>query len=101
MATTNGFKQEKEKHKFILFVSGMSVKSIKAIENIDKICNQYMPGNFEIEIIDVSKNPHQAVHYQIVGLPTLIKTDPLPSRIILGDLSETSKVLEILNIEPC
>ena len=99
MATTYGLKEEEKKHKFILFVSGMSVKSMKAVENINKIGNQYLPGNFEIEIIDVYKNPLQAVNYQIIGLPTLIKVAPIPSRIILGDLSETSKVLEILNIE--
>ena len=99
MITTNGLKEEEEKHKFILFVSGMSVKSMKAVENINKICNQYLSGNFEIEIIDVYKNPKQAVHYQIIGLPTLIKVVPIPSRIILGDLSETDKVLEILNID--
>ncbi|MES2592986.1 MAG: circadian clock KaiB family protein [Bacteroidota bacterium] len=85
-------------NKFILFVSGMSVKSITAIENITKICNTHLFGNFELEIIDVNKEKHQAAQHQIIGLPTLIKTGPGPIRTILGDLSETDKVLKILNI---
>lgn len=85
-------------NKFILFVSGMSVKSLNAIENITKIGEKYLGGNFELQIIDVTKEKHQAAHYQIIGLPTLIKTDPIPVRTILGDLSETDKVLKILNL---
>ncbi len=86
------------KNKFILFVSGMSVNSINAIENITKIGNKYLDGKFELEIIDINKEKHQAAHYQIIGLPTLIKIEPSPVRTILGDLSETDKVLKILNI---
>jgi circadian clock protein KaiB len=88
-----------KEHKFILFVSGMSVKSLKAIENINKICDTYLSGNFDLKIIDVYKHPHLATEYQIIGLPTLIKINPMPNRTIIGDLSETDKVLRILDIE--
>lgn len=86
------------KHKFLLFVSGMSVKSGHAIENLRKICDTYLAGNYEVEIIDISRDKEQAVIHQIVAIPTLIKVEPPPRRIILGDLSDTKKVLEILNI---
>lgn len=86
------------KHKFILFVSGMSVKSGHAIENLRKICDNYLSDNYELEIIDISRDKEQAAIHQIVAIPTLIKTDPAPQRIILGDLSDKEKVLRILNI---
>jgi circadian clock protein KaiB len=90
---------ESPKHKFLLFVSGMSVKSGQAIENLQKICEEHFPNNFELQIIDISRDKEQAVDYQIIGIPTLIKTSPDPPRIILGDLSDTQKVLKILNIK--
>jgi len=86
------------KYKFMLFVSGMSVKSGHAIENLRRICDQHLENNYELEIIDISRDTEQAVIHQIVAIPTLIKTDPAPKKIILGDLSDKQKVLKILNI---
>lgn len=86
------------KHKFMLFVSGMSVKSGHAIENLRRICDKYLADNYELEIIDISRDKEQAVIHQIVAIPTLIKINPEPKRIILGDLSDKEKVLRILNI---
>lgn len=88
-----------EKYKFLLFVSGMSVKSSHAIENIRKICDQYIPDSSEIEIIDISREKQLAVEYQIIAIPTLIRINPKPIKIILGDLSDTKKVIRILEIE--
>lgn len=85
-------------HKFILFVSGMSVKSGHAIENLRKICDTYFTDYYEVEIIDISRDKEQAILHQIVAIPTLIRTEPAPRRIILGDLSDKKKVLKILNI---
>ena len=76
----------------------MSEKSAHAIENLRKICDQNLSGNFELQIIDVGVNKQQAVDYQIIAIPTLIKVGPQPSRIILGHLSDTAKVLQILDI---
>jgi circadian clock protein KaiB len=87
------------KHRFTLFVAGMSVKSGRAIENLRKICDQYLQGNYELEIIDISRDKEQAFTHQIVAVPTLTKTSPEPKRVIIGDLSDTKKVLKILNIE--
>ena len=86
------------KHKFKLFVSGMSVKSGHAIENLRKICDTYLKENYELEIVDISRDKEQAVIHQIVAIPTLLKINPEPKRIILGDLSDRDKVLRILNI---
>lgn len=87
-----------KKHKFLLFISGMSVKSMHAIENMQKICNAHFKDDFNLEIIDVNKDKALAVSNQIIALPTLIKLQPDPKRIIVGDLSDTNKVLKILDI---
>lgn len=89
-----------EKYTFILFISGMSVKSGHAIENLRHICDTYLTGNYALEIVDINSNKQKAIDYQIVAIPTLIKTGPEQSRKILGDLSDTEKVLRILDIKP-
>lgn len=85
-------------YQFILFISGMSAKSSHAVENMRKICDQYLSGNFELQIIDINREKQLAVDYQIIAIPTLIKINPDPRRTILGDLSDTPKVLKILDI---
>jgi circadian clock protein KaiB len=87
-----------EKQKFILFISGMSVKSVHALENLKQICDTHFKNRFELEIIDVSKDREKAVTYQIFALPTLIRLKPNPYRTVVGDLSDKEKVLKILDI---
>ncbi len=77
----------------------MSGKSLTAVENLRKLCDRYLNDNFEIEVVDLNRDPHLASQYQIIAVPTLIKTKPDPIRTILGDLSDTPKVLRILEIE--
>ena len=79
-------------------MSGMSVRSINAVDNFEKICEEYMADDFELEIIDVTKQKYKASQYQVIALPTLIRLEPAPVRTIIGDLSEKEKVLRILNI---
>lgn len=90
---------QSKKYAFTLFISGMSPKSSHALENIKQICDTYCADNYDLKIIDISTEKEKAVEYQIVGIPTLIKTAPDPQRIILGDLSDTQKVLKILDIQ--
>lgn len=90
---------QKEKHKFILFISGMSVKSGRAIDNLKHICDERLKDNFELEIIDISIDREKAVMYQIFALPTLIKITPAPHRTVVGDLSDKKKVLKILDLD--
>lgn len=87
------------KYEFILFISGMSVKSVHAIENIKAICTHYLKNNFELRIIDINLEREAALEYEIFAIPTLIKQSPVPKRIILGDLSDKEKVLKILDLE--
>lgn len=87
-----------EKQKFILFISGMSVKSVHALENLKEICDTHLKGSFDLEIIDVSKEREKAITYQIFALPTLIRLQPNPYRTVVGDLSDKKKVLKILDI---
>lgn len=76
-----------------LFVAGLTVRSRSAIANITSICEQYLPGSYELEVIDVYRRPQLAQEEQIVATPTLLKKLPLPSRRFIGDLSEKDKVL--------
>jgi circadian clock protein KaiB len=99
VAETAKIPVEQPTYRFKLFVSGMSIKSVKAIENLKAICDAHLPGRFYIETIDISVNKEFAVQYQIVAIPTLIKTEPTPVRTIVGDLSDKNKVLTILEIE--
>ncbi|HEX9979443.1 MAG TPA: circadian clock KaiB family protein [Flavobacterium sp.] len=85
-------------YRFILFISGMSIKSGHAIENFRKICDKHLAGRFQLQIVDITRDKHLAMEHQIIAVPTLIKIQPAPRRIILGDLSETKKVLKILDI---
>ena len=87
------------RYTFLLFISGMSQKSGNAIENLRRICDEYLKDDFHLEIIDISAQKDMAAEYEIIGIPTLIKIQPNPKRIILGDLSDKEKVLRILDIK--
>ncbi len=81
-----------------LYVSGMSSKSMKAIENIKLLCEEHLKGAFELEIIDIFKNPKLALEQHIVYSPSLLKKLPLPQKTLVGTLSDTTKVLKALGI---
>jgi circadian clock protein KaiB len=87
-------------YKLILFVSGMSVKSARAVENIKAICEAHKQHKFSLEIIDIYKEKEKASEYGVFAIPTLLKLEPAPTRIIIGDLSDKNKVLKSLNILP-
>ena len=81
-----------------LYVAGHSPKSISAITNIKKICEENLYGCYELDVIDLNQQPQLAQGEQIVAVPTLIKKLPPPSRRIIGDMSNTERVLVGLNI---
>jgi len=97
---------DKEKPTFIvenkvvlqLYVSGMSLKSMEAIENIKRLCDEYLHDAFELQIIDLYKNPELASDQQIVFSPSLIKRLPLPKKVLIGTFSDTEKVIKGLSI---
>lgn len=100
MENSPNITDEPERQKFILFVTGMSFKSGQAIENFKRICEKHFTSSYDLEIIDISRDKEKAVIYQIIAIPTLIRIYPGPSKMILGDLSDTNKVLKILDIAP-
>jgi len=81
-----------------LFVTGMSPKSMEAIENIKSLCDEYLKDAFELEIIDIYKHPERAVEQHIVFSPSLIKQLPLPRKTLIGTLADTGKVVKALGI---
>jgi circadian clock protein KaiB len=81
-----------------LYVSGMSPKSMAAIGNITQLCDEYLHNAFELEIIDIYKHPEIAAEQHIVFSPSLIKRFPLPRKILIGNLSNTEKVMHGLGI---
>lgn len=83
-----------------LYVAGQTPKSIAAIANLKKICEQHLSGRYDIEVIDLMKNPALAQRHQIVAIPTLIRQLPEPLKRIIGDLSNSEKVLVGLDIQP-
>lgn len=76
----------------------MSMRSMEAIENIKKLCDEYLHDAFSLEIIDLYKNPELASRQQIVFSPSLIKDFPLPKKILVGTFSDTEKVINALGI---
>jgi circadian clock protein KaiB len=88
----------KEKIALQLYVSGMSSKSMDAIENIRRICDELPADAYDLEIIDIYKHPEAAAESHIVFSPSLIKRLPLPKKILIGRLSDTEKVIKALGI---
>ncbi|HLH74970.1 MAG TPA: circadian clock KaiB family protein [Chloroflexota bacterium] len=83
-----------------LYVAGQTPKSLAAIANLKKICEQHLGGRYDIEVIDLMKNPALAQRHQIVAIPTLVRQLPEPFKRIIGDLSNSEKVLVGLDIQP-
>jgi circadian clock protein KaiB len=81
-----------------LYVVGQTPKSQAATANLEKICGEYLAGHHQIEVIDLLKNPQLALDHQIVAIPTLVIEQPLPVRKIIGDLSDTDRVLIALGL---
>ncbi len=83
-----------------LYVAGQTPKSVTAFANLKKICEENLPGKYQIEVIDLLKNPQLAKGDQIVAIPTLVRKLPVPVRKIIGDLSNTVRVLVGLDLRP-
>lgn len=90
--------RETRRYVLRLYVSGATFKSMQAISNIRKICEQNLKGRFELEVIDTYQKPEMAQADQIVALPTLIKELPPPLRRVIGDLSDADRVMVGLDL---
>jgi len=83
-----------------LYVAGTSPKSLLAFANLEQLCEQHLAGRYEIEIVDLVKHPSQARADDILAVPTLVRRLPEPVRKIIGDLSNTERVLVGLHLRP-
>jgi circadian clock protein KaiB len=81
-----------------LYVAGQTPKSLAAIRNLNILCEEYLPGRHTIEVIDLRVHPQLAAEDQIIALPTLVRHLPSPLIKIIGDLSNTERILVSLNI---
>jgi circadian clock protein KaiB len=86
------------KYIFRLYVTGSSTRSLRAIYNLKKLCEEYLQDDYDLEVIDIYKDPDAAREEQIIAAPTLVKQLPQPLRRFIGDLSNTQKLLVGLDI---
>ena len=95
-----GREQEHENYILRLYVAGQTRKSLAAFANLKRICEEHLAGKYKIEIIDLLENPELARGDQILAIPTLVRRLPPPLKKIIGDLSNTEKVLVGLDLRP-
>lgn len=81
-----------------LYVAGQTAKSLLAMQNLTRVCETHLAGRYSIELIDLMQNPRLAAGDQILAIPTLVRRLPTPLKRIIGDLSNTDKLLVGLNI---
>lgn len=89
---------ETERYGLRLFVTGSTPRSMNAIRNLSAICDKWLPGRYDLSVVDIYQHPEQARTEQVVVAPTLVKMYPLPMRRVIGDLSNTAQVLNGLGL---
>lgn len=90
---------DKQKYLLRLFVTGQTPRSVKSIENLKRLCERYLKGRYELEVIDIYQQPGLASENQIIAAPTLIKKLPLPLRRLVGDFSNQDRVVVGLDLQ--
>ena len=100
MTTRKAADVQVEKWELRLYTAGQTPKSLAAIRNLKKVCEEHLAGRYEIEIVDLLKNPRLAKDDQIVAIPTLVRKLPNPIRKIIGDLSDVERTLVGLDLRP-
>jgi circadian clock protein KaiB len=93
-------KEADKKWELRLYIAGKTPKSVTALSNLKKYCEEHLQGQYRIEVIDLLEQPQLAEGDQIFAIPTLVRKVPKPIRNIIGDLSNEEKVLVGLNIRP-
>ena len=83
-----------------LYVIGHSPTCVRALANLERVCAHWLPGRYHIEIIDLQETPHLAFEDQILAVPTLVKKYPPPMRKMVGDLSDTERLLVRMQLRP-
>ena len=93
-------KRSRAKYILRLYITGMTPKSTRAIANVQALCEKYVEGRYELEVIDIYQQPKLAKGDQIIATPTLIKKLPPPLRRLIGDMSDTEKFLIGIDLKP-
>lgn len=88
------------KHVLRLYVTGSTLRSTRAIDNLRRVLESELPDSYDLEVVDVYQHPEAAAEHQILAAPTLIKLQPEPVRRIIGDLSDRERVLRSLDLPP-
>lgn len=83
-----------------LYIAGPTPKSIAALRNLEKLCEEHLAGNYRIQVIDLMENPPLAKGHQILAVPTIVRNLPSPIRKLIGNLSNTERVLVGLDLQP-
>lgn len=89
---------QSEAYRLRLYIAGATPKSLRALTQVRQVCDEYLQGRYELEVIDLYQQPTLAEGEQIIAVPTLIKKLPLPLRRIIGDLSKTERLLVGLDL---
>lgn len=97
-AQTTALDDKIQQYELRLYVAGQTAKSIKAFANLRKICDTHLEGKYRLEVVDLLQQPQLAAGDQILAIPTLVRRLPAPVRKIIGDLSNTDRVLVGLNL---
>ena len=92
-------KDGKRKYVLKLYVTGATRRSQKAITNLNAICEEYLQGRYDLQVVDIYQSPAVAKDADILAAPTLVKQLPLPVRRLIGDLSERGRVLVLLDLK--
>ena len=97
-ARKSTFKREVETQYLRLYVTGSSPHSVRAIENTKRMCESYLEGRYDLEVIDLYQQPELARGEQLIAIPTLVRYHPLPVRRFVGDMTRTDHILREINV---
>jgi circadian clock protein KaiB len=92
-------RRRRERYVLRLYVTGMTSRSVQAISCLRAVCEEQLPGRYDLEVIDLYQQPERARGEQIIAAPTLVKMLPRPERRLIGDLSDRQRVLTGLNLQ--
>jgi len=91
--------KSKEEYDLTLYVTGLTRRSTEAIKSVKKICGDYLGGRCDLKIVDLLQHPEMAKADQIFAAPTLVKRNPMPTKKLIGDMSNTQKIIAGLGLE--
>jgi circadian clock protein KaiB len=87
-----------ERYRLRLYVTGLTARSTRAINAVRSVCEEFLRGHYDLEIIDVYQTPSRVVADQIIAIPTLLKCNPVPTRVLVGDMSDRRRLLTGLGL---